>query len=78
MSGISVEGGGSEQVNTCLAESDSGPTGDIDSSNGELPVCTSWSKLRLSFLSNPANLPAFRMRSQSVRFSSHTIPASCS
>jgi hypothetical protein len=49
-------------TNTCaraphLAESDSGPTGDMDSSWGELPVCTSWSRLLLSFLSSPASLP---------------------
>lgn len=41
----------------------SGPTGDRDSSNGELPVldatcCTSWSRLLDSFLSSPASLPA--------------------
>jgi len=41
-----------------LADSASGPTGDLDSSSGELPSCTSWSRLRDSFLSKPASLPA--------------------
>ena len=40
-----------------LWTSDSGPTGDLDSSNGELPCWTSDSKLLQSFLSNPASLP---------------------
>eukprot|EP00955_Chlamydomonas_euryale_P002710 29023-Chlamydomonas_euryale.AAC.5 len=41
-----------------LEDSASGPTGDLDISNGELPVCTSWSRLLDSFLSSPASLPA--------------------
>jgi len=47
-----------------LADSASGPTGDLDSSSGELPSCTSWSRLRDSFLSKPASLPAGRRRAR--------------
>ena len=41
-----------------LEDSARGPTGDLDSSRGELPICTSWSRFRDSFLSSPASLPA--------------------
>lgn len=49
-------------VETCqrmyLEDSARGPTGDFESSKGELPSCTSWSKFLDSFLSRPASLPA--------------------
>lgn len=41
-----------------LDDSANGPKGDRDNSSGELPVCTSCSKLLDSFLSRPASLPA--------------------
>ena len=41
-----------------LLDSCSGPTGDLLSSSGELDSITSSSRLRLSFLSSPASLPA--------------------
>ncbi len=47
-------------MHTCLEASARGPTGDADSSKGELPVSTSLSKLFDSFLSNPASLPVKR------------------
>ena len=40
-----------------LEDSARGPTGDLESSKGELPICTSWSRFRDSFLSSPASLP---------------------
>ena len=47
------------EITSCyLCGSESGPTGDLESSNGELPICTSCSRLRQSFLSSPASLPA--------------------
>lgn len=42
---------------THLLDSTSGPTGDFESSSGEDDSITSSSRLRLSFLSNPASLP---------------------
>lgn len=42
-----------------LAESESGPTGDIESSCGDEPAWTSASSDADSFLSRPASLPVF-------------------
>lgn len=59
---------------THLEDSARGPTGDFESSKGELPSCTSWSRFRDSFLSSPASLPAklvqqkFRTQNDAYQF----------
>ena len=47
-----------KQMEEYLDDSARGPTGDLESSKGLLPSCTSWSRLFDSFLSSPASLPA--------------------
>lgn len=54
-----------EKTNLCA--SDKGPIGEADSSLGELPNITSWSKLFESFLSRPASLPVGRQGGQHPR-----------